>query len=189
MDKPTSRDDESNLPMMLRFVTSPDDRVYHLPMAILKPSTLDYHTNKGHDDTKRKFSMYFYLPDKNDGLDSLLKEMVSTPGFVDSHIPRYRVEVADFRIPKFNISFMFSTLDFPELDSLSLYHKACVKIDEDGAEAAAVTFGMMETGTGFHMEKRIDFVADHPFLFLIREDKTGTILFLGQIFDPSRKSN
>ncbi|KAG7587799.1 Serpin domain [Arabidopsis suecica] len=144
---------------------------------------------QGHDDTKRKFSMYFYLPDKNDGLDSLLKEMVSTPGFVDSHIPRYRVEVADFRIPKFNISFMFSTLDFPELDSLSLYHKACVEIDEEGAKAAAVTFGMKETGTGFHMEKRIDFVADHPFLFLIREDKTGTILFLGQIFDPSRKSN
>ncbi|XP_020890360.1 serpin-Z2-like [Arabidopsis lyrata subsp. lyrata] len=144
---------------------------------------------QGHDDTKRKFSMYFYLPDKNDGLDSLLKEMVSTPGFVDSHIPRYKVEVADFRIPKFNISFMFFTLDFPELDSLSLYHKACVEIDEDGAKAAAVTFGMKETGTGFHMEKMIDFVADHPFLFLIREDKTGTILFHGQIFDPSRKSN
>jgi serpin B len=33
--------------------------------------------------------------------------------------------------------------------------------------------------------KPIDFVADHPFLFLIREEQTGTVLFAGQIFDPS----
>lgn len=73
--------------------------------------------------------------------------------------------------------------------SMALYHKACVEIDEEGAEAAAATF-VASCGCARYMEppKRIDFVADHPFLFLIREDKTGTVLFVGQIFDPSKKS-
>jgi serpin B len=30
----------------------------------------------------------------------------------------------------------------------------------------------------------IDFVADHPFLFIIREDSTKTILFVGQVLNP-----
>lgn len=38
-------------------------------------------------------------------------------------------------------------------------------------------------------QRRIDFVADHPFLFSIREDKTATVLFVGQIFDPSKSSS
>jgi serpin B len=31
---------------------------------------------------------------------------------------------------------------------------------------------------------KIDFVADHPFLFLIREDFSGKILFIGQVLNP-----
>ncbi|XP_019083691.1 PREDICTED: serpin-Z1-like [Camelina sativa] len=137
---------------------------------------------QGHDDTNRKFSMYFYLPDKKDGLDELVKKMSSTPGFVDNHIPRHKVKVSDFRIPKFNISFMFEAPG-----DVSMYHKACVEIDEEGATAAAATCYAVQIS--YRIYTMIDFVADHPFLFLIREDKTGTILFAGQIFDPSKKSS
>jgi len=145
---------------------------------------------RGSDDTNRKFSMYFYLPDKKDGLDDLLEKMVSTPGFLDSHIPTYRDELEKFRIPKFKIEFGFSVtsvLDRLGLRSMSMYHKACVEIDEEGAEAAAAT---ADGDCGCSLDfveppKKIDFVADHPFLFLIREEKTGTVLFVGQIFDPS----
>ncbi|KAF2570419.1 hypothetical protein F2Q70_00001489 [Brassica cretica] len=49
---------------------------------------LDY--QQGRDDADRKSSMYFYLPDKRDGLDNLLKRLTSTHGFLDSHIPRYK---------------------------------------------------------------------------------------------------
>ncbi|CAA7057813.1 unnamed protein product [Microthlaspi erraticum] len=131
--------------------------------------------------TDRKFSMYFYLPDKKDGLDNLLEEMTSTPGFLDSHIPKKKVFVGDFRIPKFKFSFGFETSRaFEGQDKVLMYHKACVEIDEQGTEAAAAT--CLSIGG---VPKMINFVADHPFLFLIREDITGTVLFAGQIYDPS----
>ncbi|CAH2047313.1 unnamed protein product, partial [Thlaspi arvense] len=150
---------------------------------------LPYRQGRGiDDDTKRKFSMYFYLPDKKDGLSNLLEEMTSTPGFLDSHIPEHKVTVGDFRIPKFNISFMFEASRAFEGDvSVTMYHQATVQIDEVGAEAAAVTYVGVKVGMCRRKPtppKLIDFVADHPFLFLIREDKTGTVLFAGQILDP-----
>ncbi|XP_019083687.1 PREDICTED: serpin-Z1-like [Camelina sativa] len=138
---------------------------------------------KGHDDTNREFSMYFYLPNKKDGLDELVKKMTSTPGFVDKHIPYHKDKVDNIIIPKFKISFMFKASK--EEEKLHIYHSACVEIDEKGATAAAATAMVPYS---FCNRPKIDFVA-HPFLFLIREDKTGTILFAGQIFDPSKKSS
>ncbi|CAH8348846.1 unnamed protein product [Eruca vesicaria subsp. sativa] len=139
--------------------------------------------------TNGSFSMYFYLPDKRDGLDDLVKAMASTSGFLDSHVPSFPVLVNEFRIPKFKISYGLDGDDLG-LRSMYLFHKACVEIDEEGAEAAAATCTVAD-GCAMPMKppKRIDFVADHPFVFLIREDKTGTVLFVGQIFDPSDKSS
>ncbi|CAH2048267.1 unnamed protein product [Thlaspi arvense] len=135
---------------------------------------------RGYGDTSREFAMYLYLPDKKDGLDDLVEIMASTPGFLDSHIPRREVEVGAFRIPKFKISFGFLVsriLNRLGLRSTSLYHKACIKIDESGVEAAAASADeACGCYLGMEPPKRIDFVADHPFLFLIREDKTGTVL-------------
>ncbi|CAN6976819.1 unnamed protein product [Brassica oleracea var. botrytis] len=110
-----------------------------------------------------------------------------------NHTPIKQVEVGVFRIPKFKIDFGFEAskaFNGLNLDSLSLNHKALVEIDEDGAEAAAVTvIRCCSGGRGFSRGRRIDFVADHPFLFMIREDKTGTVLFVGQIFDPSKSAS
>ncbi|CAH8383617.1 unnamed protein product [Eruca vesicaria subsp. sativa] len=145
-------------------------------------------------DMNRQFSMYFYLPDAKDGLNSLVKRVASSKadGFLDSHTPWKQVEVGQFRIPKFKIDFGFKAsraFEGSDLASLSLYHKALVEIDEDGAEAAAVTVFLSCGGRGFSSGRRIDFVANHPFLFIIREDKTGTVLFVGQIFDPSKSAS
>ncbi|KAF3601890.1 hypothetical protein F2Q69_00036655, partial [Brassica cretica] len=57
------------------------------------------------DDTNGSFSMYFYLPDKNDGLEDLVKTMASTSGFLNCHIPRCKVLVNEFRIPRFKIAY------------------------------------------------------------------------------------
>ncbi|KAJ4870114.1 putative non-inhibitory serpin-Z5 [Raphanus sativus] len=140
-------------------------------------------------DIKRSFSMYFYLPDEKDGLDNLVKKMTSTPGFVDNYNPKCRVTLGDFAVPKFKISFGFEASEAFEgiLVSDAIYHKACVEVDEEGAEAAAATVLVM-TRCRSIPRNRVDFVADHPFLFLIREDTTGTVLFAGQIFDPSQSS-
>ncbi|KAL1212382.1 putative non-inhibitory serpin-Z5 [Cardamine amara subsp. amara] len=148
---------------------------------------------QGRDDTNRNFSMYFYLPDKKGELNNLLGRMTSTSGFLDSHIPRDEVRVGEFRIPKLKVEFGFETSSvFNDFGfDVSLYHKALVEIDEEGTEAAAVTF-LCRRGGGASLRRRpppIDFVADHPFVFLIREDQTGTVLFAGQIFDPSKSSS
>ncbi|TXG52335.1 hypothetical protein EZV62_021504 [Acer yangbiense] len=58
---------------------------------------------------KRRFSMYFFLPDAKDGLPALVEKMGSESGFLDRHLPRQKVEVGDFRIPRFKISFGFET--------------------------------------------------------------------------------
>ncbi|KAJ0239304.1 Serpin domain-containing protein [Hirschfeldia incana] len=144
-------------------------------------------------DINRQFSMYFYLPDEKDGLDNLVKRMASTPGFLDSHIPSEKVCVGEFRIPKFNIEFGFEAsraFSELELESVFLHHKALVEIDEDGAEAAAVTRkGGRRGSRGYSTVRLIDFVADHPFLFLIKEDKSRTVMFVGQIYDPPKPSS
>ena len=123
-------------------------------------------------DINRSFSMYLYLPDEKDGSDNLVKKMTSTPGFVDNHNPTCRVNLGDLAIPKFKISFGFEASRAFEgsLVSKALYHKACVEIDEEGAEAAAATIFAVPRS---YTKASVDFVADHPFLFLIREKHNG----------------
>ena len=60
-------------------------------------------------------------------------------------------------------------------------HKAFVEVDESGTVAAAVGF-VSARSSG--MANR--FNADHPFIFLIRENGSGSILFLGRIVDPTK---
>lgn len=64
-----------------------------------------------------------------------------------------------------------------------VFHKAFVKVDEKGTEAAAATAVVMERA-GSMPQKTEEFKADHPFLFFIRDDSSGMILFMGQVTDP-----
>ncbi|CDY24515.1 BnaA01g22190D [Brassica napus] len=73
-------------------------KVLRIPYRQGDDATSGYSTNGS-------FSMYFYLPDKNDGLDDLVKTMASTSGFLDCHVPRCKVLVNEFRIPKFKIAY------------------------------------------------------------------------------------
>lgn len=57
-------------------------------------------------------------------------------------------------------------------------HKTYISVDEKGTEAAAVT-GMMAGGSALPPEP-IEFIADRPFTFMIRDTKTGEILFMGR---------
>jgi len=61
-------------------------------------------------------------------------------------------------------------------------HKAFVAVDESGTEAAAATAVVMKRG-GLAPGTKL-FRADRPFLFLIRDTRTGCILFLGRVLDP-----
>ena len=78
--------------------------------------------------------------------------------------------------------------DFSGMDgTTNLYvseaiHKTFVEVNEAGTEAAAATLIQAKTRGGPDR-----FVVDHPFIFLIRENGSGSILFLGRIVDPTRE--
>lgn len=156
---------------------------------------------------KRSFTMYFFLPDAKDGLPALV-EKVGSSQFLERHIPYEKVEVGDFLIPKFKISFGFEAseelrklglvLPFSGEEGLtemvdsevgrnlyvsSIFHKSFIEVNEEGTEAAAASAGVVKLRSLAIMSK-IDFVADHPFLFILREDVTGVVLFIGQVVNP-----
>ncbi|XP_057426173.1 serpin-ZX-like [Lotus japonicus] len=161
-------------------------------------------------DKKRRFSMYIFLPDAKDGLPALIEKLASDSNFLkDKLLPQHTVWVHDFKIPKFKISFGIKAsnvlkelgvvspfsqqnADFTKMvdghvDELyveNIFHKAFIKVNEEGTEAGA---GIVMHGAtkGFSdVRASRNFVADHPFLFLIREDFAGTILFIGQVLNP-----
>ena len=71
----------------------------------------------------------------------------------------------------------------------AVFHKAWIDTDEEGTEAAAATaVNMMEAATanpGPDVFK--DFIADHPFIFVIEDTVTGHFLFMGRVSDPREK--
>ncbi len=82
----------------------------------------------------------------------------------------------------FNLAADFSGMDGTHNLYLSqVLHKAFVEVNEEGTEAAAATaITMLEKSVA----RSIVFRADRPFLFLIREQKTGSILFMGRVAAP-----
>ena len=72
----------------------------------------------------------------------------------------------------------FSGMAEGELFIAQAVHKAFIRVDERGTEAAAATG--VTVGRGLIKEVKVD----RPFLFLIRDQRTGTILFLGRVVNP-----
>jgi serpin B len=71
----------------------------------------------------------------------------------------------------------------------AVIHKAYVDVSEEGTEAAAATAVVHRGMTGApvrHPQPPIIFRADHPFMFLIRDNRSGSILFIGRVANPSK---
>eukprot|EP00250_Pteridium_aquilinum_P024677 c29439_g1_i1 orf=213-1385(+) len=158
---------------------------------------------KGEDG--RSFSLYIVLPDERTGLANLEK-MVSAEFFEQKLVKRNEVKVGSFKLPRFKVSggyempevlsklglvLPFSNqADFSDMvdsslgQSLSIdkvYHKAVVEVNEEGTEAAAATAAVIMLRS-IPIER--DFVADHPFLFVLKEDMTGIVVFIGHFVNP-----
>jgi serpin B len=77
-----------------------------------------------------------------------------------------------------------------ELFISAVIHKAFVDVNEKGTEAAAATAVVMEYATAmpprFQPPPPPVFRADHPFVFLIRDNRSGGILFMGRVTDPTK---
>ena len=75
------------------------------------------------------------------------------------------------------------SLDYANLYAVSVIHKALVNVNEVGAGTAAVT-DMTVQDIGEH-PTTLKFTANHPFLFIIQDNESDTILFMGKLSDPS----
>ena len=71
-----------------------------------------------------------------------------------------------------------------DLSISEVVHQAFLDVNEEGTEAAAATAVVMSR-LAAHVSPQLLLRADHPFLFLIRERQTGSILFLGRLVDPT----
>jgi serpin B len=158
------------------------------------------------------FSMLVLLPDAVDGLaaleDSLsadaLDRIVATlvPTRVALALPKFEVNPsrAASLSPLLRDLGMSAAFDRGRADFTGIadppdprerlfigevFHKAFVRSDEKGTEAAAATaVPMMRVGSAMP-SRPVPFIADHPFLFLIRDNASGLVLFLGRVSDPS----
>jgi serpin B len=112
---------------------------------------------------------------------------------VEVYLPRFTLTA------EFNLSTMLASMgmadafsravaDFSALDGSrdlfisSVVHKAFIDVNEEGTEAAAAT-GAVISLTSLPAPPVV-FRADHPFVFLIREQQTGAVLFIGRAADP-----
>ena len=94
-----------------------------------------------------------------------LNDILKSMGMPGSFAPG-----ANFKAMSLNADY----LDFVQQDAI-------IKVDEKGSEAAAVTVGGMMGATAIPEPPRvIDFHADHPFLYLIVEAQSGSVLFAGK---------
>jgi serpin B len=66
-------------------------------------------------------------------------------------------------------------------------HKAFVDVNEEGTEAAAATAATIKATAAMRPARAIPFVADHPFVYVIRSNRTGAILFMGRLADPTEQ--
>jgi serpin B len=150
----------------------------------------------------RRLAMFVLLPKAVDGLSDLEKRLsVET---LKTWISGAKMKMVDVSLPKFKMTSGFrlekvlasmgmaqafsGDADFSgmtgkrELFLSAVIHKAFVDVKERGTEAAAATAGGMAMAMA--PGQTATFRADHPFLLLIRDNRTGSILFLGRMVNP-----
>ncbi|OWF44438.1 Serpin B9 [Mizuhopecten yessoensis] len=147
-------------------------------------------------------SMVVILPDDKDGLSALedsltpsklhglIKHM--TPTAVNVTLPKFKLE-SEFELSKIfkemGMADLFeaSKADMSGLDASgktylsAIFHKTFVDVTETGTEAAAATAVAMNCCMSMKMPLVFD--ADHPFIFLIKDNRSDTILFCGRFVD------
>ena len=152
-----------------------------------------------------QLSMIFILPNEASQLSKLEDELTSAnlqswlsgieEQFVRVDLPKFKVTWGTYDLIKplktIGIRKAFGTeADFSGMDGTKnfhiglLLHKAFVEINEEGTEATASTVAGIKLGGRPRM---YTFKADHPFLFVIRDNISGSILFIGRVLDPNSR--
>ncbi|MFQ5639827.1 MAG: serpin family protein [bacterium] len=190
------------------------DDFFNLPDGSQTPSKMMVQTNRfayfENDDFQaidvpygdEQFGMTIFLPRSSKDIDSLIEELIEqdwtqwlasfSPDSVTLQFPKFKLEY------EIKLNDVLTTLGMGiafngAADFTRMYkpgglfidyvkHKTFVEVDEEGTEAAAVTVvAIVESAGG----PEIKFMrVDRPFIFVIRENHSGTILFMGKIVEP-----
>lgn len=156
-----------------------------------------------------KFNMYVLLPDENN-IEGLIEKLQTTSWSEIRANLKHDAEV-HVKLPKFNIENKYNLNDAlntlgvnkafepgaAEFDGMfqpkdgyyywisKVIQKSRIAVSEWGTEAGSVTVvemdGVADAGPG---PKQVYFYADHPFVFVIGEETSGTILFEGVVMQP-----
>ena len=161
---------------------------------------------------RSEVSLLVFLPNRYDGLSDFerslnasnvrqwLSQLRPVPKVILA-LPRFKIN-QEFELREtlgtmgMRTAFSQSTANFSGISGdrklflSAIIHKTFVELNEEGTEAAAASevfgvAGMIGLG-GVAEEPPIPFTVDHPFIFLIRDNHSGSILFMGRVADPTK---
>jgi len=154
-----------------------------------------------------RVSMYIFLPTAGSTLNQLQSELTSTNW--DSWIKQFVKTQGDIAVPRFKVEYEIELndalkalgmgiafdpqrADFTGICQTSdnafisrVKHKTFAEVNEEGTEAAAATSVEVTVTSAMRPQRSFRMIVDHPFFFAIRDNKTGTLLFMGSINDPN----
>ncbi len=154
-----------------------------------------------------ELSMVVFLPRQIEGFGALEDRL--SPRLISRSLGRMKKQRVEIFLPRFKLESDFdlsTTLvkmgmssafgpqaDFSGIDGTrqlyisGVFHKAWGEVNEEGTEAAASTVvGVVASAVMKPPPPSPVFRADHPFIFLIRDTRAGSLLFLGRLGDPNR---
>jgi len=149
-----------------------------------------------------KIAMYVFLPNRDVALDTFVESLSreALENYVEGFSPMEGLRV---KLPKFKIEYGVKRLNnvlknmgmgiafdvfnanFDGISPVQLYidyvdHKATIEVNERGTVASAATV----VGISYSAVEPT-FSADRPFFFVIRDDRSGTVLFMGKVENPT----
>ena len=149
------------------------------------------------------YRMTLFVPEEHIDINALIVQF--EPENLNTWLSQFSNDSVNVFIPKFKLEYsrqlkddltalgMGIAFDPYDADFSNMYqnlqvwiskvkHKTFVEVSEEGTEAAAVT----DVEMGYtSVSENLTFRADRPFVFMIRESESGTILFIGKILDPT----
>jgi serpin B len=151
----------------------------------------------------KQLSMVVLLPEAKDGLTELeqhlsadvLQQWLDALNYreIKVWLPKFKMtdefQLSDVLVAMGMKNAFNATADFSGMDGTKqlfisdVVHKAFVDVNEEGTEAAAATGTLMRVKS-VAPTTQPEFRADHPFAFVIRDNTTGAILFMGRVVDP-----
>ena len=151
-----------------------------------------------------QMSMYIFLPDPEFGLNTFLEGLNAERW--ENWMSQFRQQRVRLAIPKFRLEYKgrfnnalkalsmgitlsdeanFSRMAPPPPEGLfinKVIHSTVIDVHEGGTEAAAATVGGLIIGAP--RVEIVNFIADRPFFFAIRDNNTKTVLFMGVVMEP-----